>query len=66
MKGLLPPLALLVVLAAVIGVAMWEPWASHEREAEVEWLESFATWSERIEAGLAGGDLDASESCEES
>jgi hypothetical protein len=64
-KGLLPPIALLVVFAAVIGAAMWEPWASHERDAEVEWLQSFATWSDRVDVGLEGGDFDAAANCEE-
>ena len=66
MRRLLPPVALLVAVVAGIALLAWAPWQSHEREHELEWLEAFAAWSGRIDAGLEGGDLDPAANCAES
>ncbi len=63
MKRLLPPLGLLAAAVAGIAVLAWAPWQSHEREREIAWLSSFATWSGRIDAGLENGDLDPAANC---
>jgi hypothetical protein len=49
-KKLLAPLVLTVVLVGAAGIAAWQPWASKDREREVEWLEDFDAWAERMDA----------------
>ena len=63
-RTLLVPIGLLLVIGAVIAVAAWEPWRSHEREHEVDWLTAYAAWSDRIDAGLADGDNAPGANCE--
>lgn len=62
---LLLPVGFLALFAAVLAVAAWEPWASQERERELAWLEAYAAWSDRIDAGLDGGDSYAAANCAE-
>ncbi len=64
-RTLFVTLGLLVVTAALISLAAWEPWKSREREHEVAWIEAYAAWSDRIDAGLSSGDYLPGAECEE-
>ena len=59
-------LGFLAAAAAVIAVATWEPWRSHEREHELAWIAAYAAWSDRLDAALAGGDYGPGADCEDS
>jgi hypothetical protein len=48
-RRFLLPLGLLCAVVAAIVVGALEPWKSHEREHELEWIEAFAAWSDRID-----------------
>jgi hypothetical protein len=65
-KRYLAPLGLTVLLVGALAVAAWQPWASKEREQEIEWLTAFDAWSDRIDAGLEIGDLYAAANCMDS
>jgi hypothetical protein len=66
LKRVLPPLGLLLAVGAAIGVGVWAPWASHEREGELDWLRSLAAWSDLIDDRMEGGDLYAAANCDDS
>ena len=63
-RTLLVPIGLLFVTAGLIGLGAWAPWESREREHEVGWLTAYAGWSNRIDAGLSGGDYAPGANCE--
>ena len=66
MKKFLAPILLTVLMVGAAGIAAWQPWASKEREHELEWLEDFDAWSDSIDMRLGSGDLSAATSCMES
>jgi hypothetical protein len=61
---LLATLGLLLATGALISLAAWEPWKSREREHEIAWLVAYAAWSDRIDAGLSGGNYAPGANCE--
>jgi hypothetical protein len=64
-RALLVTFSLLFATAALISLAAWEPWKSREREHEIAWLVAYAAWSDRIDAGLSGGDYTPGANCEQ-
>ncbi|MDX6439109.1 MAG: hypothetical protein QOF45_1692 [Gaiellaceae bacterium] len=56
--------SLLLAVGAFLWLVSWEPWKSRERERELAWLVGYAAWSDRIDAGLSGGDYLPGANCE--
>lgn len=44
MRKLLAPLLLIAAMVGVFALFVWSPWSSEDRQRELEWLESYATW----------------------
>jgi hypothetical protein len=63
-RALLVTFSLLLVMGVLLSLAVWEPWSSRERQHELAWLVGYAAWSDRIDAGLAGGDYSPGANCE--
>jgi hypothetical protein len=63
-RALLVTVSVLLVLGALLSLAAWEPWRSRERAHELAWLVGYGAWSDRIDAGLSGGDYFPGANCE--
>jgi hypothetical protein len=63
-KQALLVLGLTAAFVLVLGVWAWSPWASKEREREVDWLRAYVAWSERIDETLERGDDGAALECQ--
>ena len=48
--GFLTMVGGIAVMAGLIALFFWSPW---ERPSELDWVQSYEAWSERLEARLA-------------
>lgn len=65
-RTLLVVLGILGLFGVVVALGAWEPWASKERERELEWLAAYAAWSDRVDAALENEDDTGAASCDTS